>query len=601
MKYFDKNTLNFILYDTLKLEKIFDFPRYQDHDKENTDIFLNAIHDLADKSCYPFFREMDENPVAFEDGKIKAHPQIGVLMRKGGEMGLLNGNFDYEEGGLQIPHTVHTAAYYILEAANNHITGYLGLTNGAAELIATFGNEEVKEKFTPKMMAGEWGGTMCLTEPQAGSSLSDIVTSARPLEDGTYRIKGQKIFISGGDYPHVDNIVHLVLARIDGAPSGTKGISLFAVPKKRKAASGELEPNDVITAGDFQKMGQRGYATTHLFFGEKDDCHAWLIGEPHRGLSYMFLMMNGARIAVGRGGAAIASAAYYASLQYANERAQGRALNNSGAKDVAKEQTLIINHADVRRMLFLQKAISEGALSLVLQTAIYYDIHEASESKEEKQKYKLLLELLTPIVKTYPAEMGKISVDAGLQVLGGYGFCTEYILQQYYRDIRIFSIYEGTTGIQSKDLLGRKIMMANGQGAQYLAQEVSKTMQEAMAYEELQPYAKTLGEKLHKSTQVIVHLGGFAQKGDYETFLADANLFMEFFSTIVVAWQWLRMATEAKNALKNGTKTYPEEFYRSKIHTMKFYFKYEVPKTESLANILMDTEVLTLAGMIDIE
>jgi len=399
----------------------------------------------------------------------------------------------------------------------------------------------------------------------------------------------------------VDNIVHLVLARIEGAPSGTRGISLFAVPKRRKTADGTLESNDVVTAGDFQKMGQRGYCTTHLFFGGKDDCHAWLIGEPHRGLSYMFLMMNGARIAVGRGGAAIASAAYYASLQYANERAQGRALSNTGAKDVSQEQILIINHPDVRRMLFLQKAISEGSLSLVLQTAAYYDIHEASESKEEKQKYKLLLELLTPIVKTYPAEMGKVSVDAGLQVLGGYGFCTEYILQQYYRDIRIFPIYEGTTGIQSKDLLGRKIMMANGQAAQLLAQEISETMQEAMAHEELQAYAKILGEKLNKSTQVIMHLAGFAQKGDYETFLADANLFMEFFSNIVVAWQWLRMATEAKNALKNGNKTYPEAFYRSKIHTMKFYFKYEVPKTESLASILMDKEVLTLAGMATIE
>lgn len=594
-KYMDMNTLRFLVQNVHGLEDVLKNERFQDHDIEAIDIFLDAIKDFSDAELYPVFREMDEDPARYEDGKIYTHPVVETVMKKAGEMGMIGGNFDYDDGGLQLPLMVKEAAAFIMSAANNNTSGYPFLTGGAAELIVEYASKELKERYVPNMVAGEWGGSMCLTEPQAGSSLSDVTTSAVPQEDGSYKIKGQKIFISGGDHEYASNFVHLVLARLEGAPAGTKGISLLIVPKFRIKEDGSLESNDVITAGDFQKLGQRGYCTTHLSFGENDDCQGWLVGKPHNGLRYMFKMMNGARIAVGCDGAAIASAAYYASLQYAQERPQGRRLSSTGDKDVNKDQTLIINHADVRRMLFLQKAVSEGALSLVMEGARYHDLEHTSEGKE-REDYNLLLEILTPMIKTYPSEMGRVSVNNGLQILGGYGFCSEFVLQQYARDIRIMAIYEGTTGIQSQDLLGRKIPMKGGKALQLLTKEMMKTIESAMTYDELQPAAKMLGEKMQLNDKVLQHLMGYAKAGNHERFLADANTYMEFFSTIVIGWQWLKMGVEAKQALVTGKAKFGTEFYESKLHTLKFYFKYEMPKTLSCADILLNEEVLTIVA-----
>lgn len=593
-QYIDINTLKFLLYGVHDLKTVLDQSRYEDFDLQSIELFLNAVKDFSDKELFPFFKEMDEQPAYFKDGEIIVHPQVKRYMKKGGEMGLVSGIFDYETGGLQLPKIVVTASAYIQETANNHLPGYIGLTLGAAELIVHFANNKLIETYLPKMLTGEWGGTMCLTEPQAGSSLSDIATTAMPSEDG-YRISGQKIFISGGDYQGVENIVHLVLARIKGAPAGTRGISLFVVPKHRPDQDGGLSPNDVTTFADFQKMGQKGYCTTHLFFGHNDDCKGWLIGEANQGLKYMFLMMNGARIAVGRGAAAITMAAYRASLAYANERPQGRSLTSSGKKDVAQEQTLIINHPDVKRMLLFQKVVAEGSLSLVLLTSKYHDLSQTHSDPGERKRYLQMLELLTPVAKTYPSEMGVISVSNGIQVLGGYGYCTDFILQQYFRDIRIFPIYEGTTGIQSLDLLGRKITMNNGEALEFLFVEIANSIEEASLHEELAPYAKKLAGTLNVSRDVLDFLLGFAKIGDYERFTSDATVFMEFFGNMIIGWLWLDMAANAKGALASSDAGYTVEFYRSKIHAMKFYFKYELPKTSSLAEVLMDREVLTVS------
>jgi alkylation response protein AidB-like acyl-CoA dehydrogenase len=330
--YLNMDTLRYQLFDVHGLEQLLQYERFADFDEDALQIFLDAVKDYSDQELYPCFREMDEQPAHFKDGKIITHPRLESILRKGGELGLIGSSFDYDHGGIQLPSMAFTSAYYIMDAANNHVPGYLGLTGGAAELILSFGNDQLKDTYVPKMVSGEWAGTMCLTEPQAGSSLSDITTTAYPQEDGSYKIKGQKIFISGGDHEYCDNFVHLLLARIEGAPAGTKGISLFVVPKKRLEADGSLHPNDVITAGDYQKMGQKGYCTTHLVFGEQDDCRAWLVGEPNYGLKYMFQMMNGARIAVGRGAVAIAAAAYHASLQYAQERPQEESSPKMGRK-----------------------------------------------------------------------------------------------------------------------------------------------------------------------------------------------------------------------------------------------------------------------------
>jgi len=258
-QYVDLDTLKYLLYHIHDLESVLQQEKYTDYDRDAIEIFLNSVKDFSDKELFPYFKEMDEQPAHFKDGKVIVHPQVGVMMKKGGEMGFISGIFDYKDGGLQLPKVVHSAASFIQDAANNHLPGYPGLTLGAAELIVHFGSKMLKEKYAAKMLTGEWGGTMCLTEPQAGSSLSDIVTAARPMEEGYYKVSGQKIFISAGDHEYVDNFVHLVLARIEGAPAGTKGISLFVVPKKRINEDGSLTSNDVITAGDFQKMGQRGY------------------------------------------------------------------------------------------------------------------------------------------------------------------------------------------------------------------------------------------------------------------------------------------------------------------------------------------------------
>ena len=593
-KYVDIDTLKYLLYDVHELEELLKRERFVDHDKESLDMFLDSSKDFADRELFPYLKEMDENPAFHKDGQVYVHKQVETMMKKGGELGFISSSFDYEVGGLQIPLMASTASSYILDAANNHLPGYAGLTQGAAELIIHFAKKDLLDKYVPDMLAGNWGGTMCLTEPQAGSSLSDIVTKATPHENGYYNISGQKIFISAGDNQYLDNIVHLVLARIEGAPKGTRGISLFIVPKNRKLDDGSLEPNDVTSVADFQKMGQKGYCTTHLGFGDKDDCRGWLVGEENNGLSCMFVMMNAARIGVGRAASAIASAAYYASLQYANERPQGRKLSSDGKKNVEESQSLIIEHPDVRRMLLLQKAVVEGSMSLVLLAAKYYDLENTAQSKEEKIKYNTLLEMIIPVVKTYPSDAGAYSVNNGLQVLGGYGFCSDFILQQYYRDIRISAIYEGTTGIQSQDLLGRKITMNNGEGLKLLLEEIIETITKASNYPELKEYCDSLSEKIKLSEKILQSLMPYALKGDFEKYLADASIFMEFFSLVIVGWNWLEIAANSQQALKDENKKYSDIFYKSKIETMKYFFEYEMPKAIGHSEIIMNPSSVTI-------
>jgi len=591
--YMSMRTLRFLLHEVLEVEKLCALPRFKDYDKSSFDILLDSTKSYADKVMYPVFREMDEEPAVYEDGKIKVHPAVGQVMKDAGENGSIGALFDYELGGMQMPHTINAAIAHISQSANNNLPIYPGLTAGSAGLLASFADKKIIDTYLPNMLKGVWGGTMCLTEPQAGSSLSDVTTSATPNEDGSYNIVGQKIFISGGDYEYVENIVHLVLARIDGAPRGTKGISLFVVPKNRLKTGDTLETNDVITAGDFQKLGQRGASTAHLSFGENSNCLGWLVGEENKGLSYMFQMMNGARIDVGLTAASMATAAYYASLQYAKERPQGRRVSNSGKKNVDASQTLIINHPDVRRMLLLQKSVVEGSLALLMEVSLYHDLSQHGD-ESERSYYHDLLELLTPIAKTYPSEMGITSISNGLQVLGGYGFCSEFPLQQYYRDIRIMPLYEGTTGIQSLDLLGRKVVMKNGEAMRNLTKEIIESVKAAGNYEDLQSYATELKDASEQLQKVLQHLIQFAMSGEHERFIADASIFMEMMSNVVIAWQWLKLATVAKTHLINGNGEFSTDFYKEQIHTMRFYYKYELPKILACKTTLMSEDNLTI-------
>ncbi|MCP4682021.1 MAG: acyl-CoA dehydrogenase, partial [Desulfobacterales bacterium] len=449
--------------------------------------------------------------------------------------------------------------------------------------------EQIKT-YIPKMLAGEWQGTMALTEPQAGSSLSDITTTATPQKDGSYRIKGHKIFISGGDNNCVDNIIHLMLVKIEGAPLGVKGISLFIVPKNRLDPTGDLVPNDITVAAVYHKLGYRGCPLTELSIGENNDCVGYLVGEPHRGLIYMFQLMNEARIGVGLGAASIATAGYYASLEYASARPQGRPI---GKKDLAAPQIPIIEHADVKRMLLFQRAVIEGSLSILMQCSLYSDL-ENLQTGEEREKARLLLEILTPIAKTYPSEMGVLSVSSGLQCFGGYGYCDDFPLEQYYRDARIHPIHEGTTGIQGMDLLGRKVGMEKGKAFLLFISEVQEVINTAEKIPELASYATELAHTLEELQETTQNLGQIAAEKGAEIYLADATLYLEYFGIITIAWQWLLQAIVVHKALEKKLTDAETRFYKGKRFTFKYFFEYELPKTKGLAIRLRKGDGLTV-------
>lgn len=588
MKTFSRRNIQFLLYEVLNAEALTQYDYFNAHDRETFEMTLDTATEISEKIMFAHYVDSDRKQPELENGRVKVHEGVHAFIKAYAESGLLSATFPMEWEGQQLPKTVNAAVEYICMCGHNSFIMFTDLAVGCSNLILNFGTDEQKRQFIPHLLSGKWGGTMCLTEPQAGSSLSDISTTAIPQSDGTYKISGQKIFISAGDQDYAQNIIHLVLARIEGAPKGTKGISLFIVPKYK--LTHEAESNDVASIGIYHKMGQKATPALHLGFGANNECVGYLLGEAHKGLPQMFQMMNGARLGVGLTGISIASAAYYASLQYARERTQGRRLN-------AKNTTAIVNHPDVRRMLLTQKAVVEGALAFIFQCYQYLDLLKVSETTEEKTKYDALLELLAPVAKTYGAEMGIASVNQGLQVLGGYGYTEDFPLEQMARDVRIMSIYEGTTGIQAQALLGRQVTRNNGLGLKIWREEVQKEIDEAARYELFVPYCNALTEKLQRFEAVTHHLLTIAGQGEAEVFMADATLYMEFFGILNVAGQWLRMAQVAQKALLTQNVSEDDcQFYESKIQTMQFFYKYELSKINYLADCLLNKEVLTVVG-----
>jgi butyryl-CoA dehydrogenase len=585
-QYISSRNLRFVLHEMLKVAELQRFEYFKDYDKESFDMILDAAKQIADNVIFPYNREFDKFKVTVKDNVTHVHPQLKTLIKAIADGGWICSTASYEVGGGQMPNVLASAGLQTFYAASCN-AAYPFLTSGAANLIISFGNQRLKEEYLPNMISGVWQGTMALTEPQAGSSLSDVITSAEETdEEGVFKIKGQKIYISGGDHDCVDNIVHLTLARIKGAPAGTKGISLFVVPKFR--LDGTF--NDVTTAGVYGKMGQKNYTAAHLMYGEKEDCVGYLVGEVNHGLSYMFQMMNEARIGTGLLANGNASAAYYASLKYANERPQGRHPSN---KDVTLPQVTIIEHADVRRMLMFQKAVVEGSTALLLQASLYNDIAHVGEG-EEKENAHLLLEILTPVCKSFPSELGILSIKNAMQILGGAGYCDDFPIEQYYREIPINTIYEGTTTIHGMDLLGRKVTMKNGAAMILLGKEVTKTISEGLQIAEIQNFAQKLGLSAQKLNEVTQHLIQIGLKEKPEIFLADATLYLEYFSNVVIAWMWLKQGVIAQNTLSIAVNEEEVKFYKSKIQTMKFYFEYELPKTKGLHDRLMSSERVTL-------
>ena len=589
-KFMSMRNLKFLLYEVFDTTSLTRYDYYGDYDRKMLDMVLQAAGELAQGLLWPNFQEMDRNPPELLGDTVKVHPSVREVLRTFGEGGWIAMTVPEELDGQQLPQIMADVCQFIFCAANYSAAVYPGLCDGAARLIENFGSRALYDLYVPNMRSGRWQGTMALTEPEAGSSLADIVTTAEPTEEGYYRILGQKIFISGGDHDGAENVVHLMLAKIKGAPPGVKGISLFVVPKKRISETGELVSNDVVTSGIFHKLGYRGCPIAQLSIGDKNDCRGYLVGEPHKGLQYMFQMMNESRIGVGIGATAMATAAYYASLEYACIRKQGRRVTE---KDPSLPPVAIIEHADVKRMLLFQRSVVEGSLSLLLQCSKYVDMKKVV-SEEEKEKYDLLLDILTPVAKSYPSETGILSISRGLQCLGGSGYCDDYPLEQYYRDARIHPIHEGTTGIQGLDLLGRKVVMKGGKAFQLYGQEVRNTISSAAGEERLRSHAESLEKALDQLEKVTAHLKGVAAKGELDVFLADATLYLDVFGIVTIAWQWLKQGLAVIKGLERATLDKERNFYQGKLYALRFFFAYELPKIEGIARRLMNGDGLTV-------
>lgn len=588
-QYFSKRNLNFLLNEVFKVEQLNQYPYFEDHSQETFGMVIDTADAFADNLLRPLLTEMDRKEPQLVEGKIRVHAGMRPIIKKFGEDGWINAPFTYDEGGQQLPFVVHNAAAFVFQAANYSASAFPFLSTGAANLIRSFGSKYLINTYTPKMYAGLWQGTMALTEPGAGSSLSDMITTAYPTDnEGVYKIEGQKIYISAGDHDACQNVVHLMLAKIKGGPTGAKGISLFVVPQQRPENDG-LVPNDVITAGVYHKMGYKGTPIAHLSMGSNNNCFGYLVGQEHQGLKYMFQMMNEARVGVGMNATAIATAAYYASLEYAKERPQGRIISD---KDASKPQVAIIKHADVKRMLLFQKAITEGSLSLLVLCGLYSDLIHVTQG-QERENYELLLDLLTPVAKSYPSEMCCLSTSAAVQILGGAGYTTDFPVEQFYREARIHPIHEGTTAIHGLDLLGRKVLMKSGKALQLYLTEIESTISKAKSIDTLKDSAEKLEIYLAKSKKITLHLLSLAPQ-DTEIFLADATLYLELFGVLTIGWQWLVQAIVAQTALTNGAEGTEADFYHGKLATHRYFQEYELVKIDSLVKRLASADNVTI-------
>ncbi len=584
--------LAFELYEVLDAESLTQRERFAEHNRETFDAAINTARTIAEKYFAPHNRKADENEPRYENGAAVLIPEVKPAVDAFLQAGFLNAARSFEDGGMQLPTLLSQACFAHFQAANAASTSYPFLTMGAANLIESFGSDEQKQRFLQPMIEGRFFGTMALTEPHAGSSLSDIRTRAEPAADGNYRLKGNKIFISGGDHPLSQNIVHLVLAKLPDAPPGVKGISLFIVPKFLVNDDGSLgKRNDVLLAGLFHKMGWRGTTSTALNFGDNGECIGYLVGKPHQGLSYMFQMMNEARIGVGMGAVMLGYAGYLYSLEYARERPQGRLPD---AKDPTTAPVAIINHADVRRMLLTQKAYVEGAFDLGLYAARLFDDTLTGETDEVRRQAQELLDLLTPIVKSWPSEFCLKANELAIQILGGHGYTREYPVEQYYRDNRLNPIHEGTHGIQSLDLLGRKLAQNGGAGLKQLMRLIGETCERAQPHASLTLLRQPLEQMLTALQGVTLGLLGDLAKGQITTTLANSALYLKVFGHTVIGWRWLEQAIRAQEGLEKGNAA-DSEFYQGKLQAARYFLTWELPACNHDLHLLQSRDDTCLA------
>ncbi len=588
MPVIDRRDLDFLLYDVLDTEALCRRPRHADHSRETITAILDTADALADEHFASHAAKLDANEPQLVNGRVEIIPEVRVALDAFVAAGFMGAHADAEHGGLQLPQIVAQTTAAIFTAANVGTAGYPFLTRAATNVIARFGTPTQKRLFLEPMLAGRYFGTMALTEPQAGSGLADLRTQAVEAGDGSYRLTGSKIFISAGFHELSENIVHLVLARIKGAPAGTRGISLFIVPRYLVGEDGSLGAhNDVALAGLIHKMGYRGTTSTMLSFGENGGAVGYLLGEPHKGLACMFHMMNEMRIGVGLGAAVLGYAGYRVALDYARTRAQGRPLDN---KDPATPPIPIIGHADVRRMLLAQKAYVEGALALCLYGARLHDDSETAETEAERRDAAALLDFLTPIIKSWPSQWGLAANDLAIQVHGGYGYTREYPVERLYRDNRLNPIHEGTFGIQSIDLLGRKVLGDNGAALARLGAEMDKAIAAAEADAELQADARALRDARQLVAETTTALARAAAEHGTGTALANSAVYLEMLGHVAVAWIWLVQAVAARRLQAEGGRA-DDAFLAGKLAACAWFFRWELPRIGPQAALLQSLDM----------
>lgn len=576
-----RRDLRFLLEEWLDLNALTARARYSGQSLGDYRAIIELAEQLAADIFAPHNRAADMAEPHVEDGCVVLVPEVKAALEAFAESGLFGATLDSGVGGLQLPFTVGLAVTAWFSAANVGTANYAFLTTAAANMLARHGSPEQVERWVRPMASGRYLGTMCLSEAQAGSSLGDISTRAALQSDGTYRLTGSKMWISAGEHELAENIVHLVLAKIPGGPPGVKGISLFVVPRWLVDETGRsFEQNDVVLAGINHKLGQRGTINAVLSLG--DGVHTpggqagavgYLVGEPHHGLAYMFAMMNEARIVVGLSAAALGYTAYLKACRFARERPQGRPV---GARDPLAEQVPIVEHADVKRMLLAQKSYVEGALALVLYSARVADDAHSLEDESARERAHLLLELLTPLAKSWPSQWALEANVLAIQVHGGYGYSREYDVEQHWRDNRLNMIHEGTHGIQALDLLGRKVMMREGAAFAVLVEEIRATIERAeRAGGEAADLAATLDVSLSRLSEVTKIL---SEERDRALALANATVYLEACGHVVVAWLWL------EQLLATGDGQNP--FYAGKRQAARFFFRYELPRTGPQLDLL---------------
>ncbi|MBC2932927.1 acyl-CoA dehydrogenase [Nocardioides sp. zg-1228] len=578
-----------MLYEWLDVERLGERPRFAEHDRETYDALLALCEQLATDHFAPHYRRSDTEEPAFDGERVRLIPEIGAALDAFARADLLTLSLDEEVGGQQVPQVVNAACMAWFTAANIGTAAYAFLTVANAGLLLAHGSPAQVDRFVRPMLEGRFFGTMTLSEPQAGSSLGDVVTRAVPADDGTYRIFGTKMWISGGDHEMGDTIVHLVLARLPDAPPGSRGISLFIVPKHLVGEDGSIgERNDVALAGINHKLGNRGTVNTAPVFGGgaftpggAPGAVGHLVGEPGRGLSAMFHMMNAARLGVGMSAATTAYTAYLKSLDYARSRPQGRRLT---AADPASPQVPIIEHADVRRMLLAQKAYAEGALALNLYCSRLLDLQATARDERERTETAHLLDLLTPIAKSWPAQWGQEGCSLAIQVLGGAGYTRDHDVEAHWRDQRLNPIHEGTHGIQALDLLGRKVLGGGGASLATLAARVGDTVARARDLGgEPAAHADALAAALDRLGAVTAALAGL---GDAERTMANATVYLEAAGHVVVAWMWLDQLVAVGD--RQG------DFYDGKRAAARFFHRWELPKVGPMLDLLASGDTTTL-------